>query len=156
MSIMDRLEGVISRHAELTALMATGDLDVNKYADYAKEYAELSPVVERAQEMKSVRKELAMMPIIIPNRNDNTKSSIKKIKKLKSRSSFLITVFAAERHIANNIITKTSLTTVTPIDVLVNGPFAFISFMTAIAEEGDLATKITPNSKAIISLMFSG
>ena len=49
MSIMDRLEGVISRHAELSALMATGDLDANKYANYAKEYAELSPVVERAR-----------------------------------------------------------------------------------------------------------
>jgi peptide chain release factor 1 len=65
MSIMDRLEGVISRHAELTALMATGDLEVNKYADYAKEYAELSPVVGRAQEMKSVRKELAGLEELI-------------------------------------------------------------------------------------------
>jgi peptide chain release factor 1 len=65
MSIMDRLEGVISRHAELSALMATGDLDANKYANYAKEYAELSPVVERAQEMKSVRKELAGLEELI-------------------------------------------------------------------------------------------
>jgi peptide chain release factor 1 len=65
MSIMDRLEGVISRHAELSALMATGDLDANQYADYSKEYAELSPVVERAQEMKAVRGELAGLEEII-------------------------------------------------------------------------------------------
>lgn len=58
MSIMDRLEGVISRHAELSALMAAGDLDTSKYADYSREYAELSPVVEKAQEMKAARAEL--------------------------------------------------------------------------------------------------
>ena len=65
MSIMDRLEGVISRHAELSALMATGDLDANQYADYAKEYAELSPVVERAQEMKAARVDLAELEELI-------------------------------------------------------------------------------------------
>jgi len=65
MSIMDRLEGVISRHAELSALMATGDLDANQYADYAKEYAELSPVVERAQEMKAARVDLAGLEELI-------------------------------------------------------------------------------------------
>lgn len=59
MSIMDRLEGVISRHAELSALMASGDLDATQYSGYAKEYAELSPIVERAQEMKSAQEELA-------------------------------------------------------------------------------------------------
>ena len=65
MSIMDRLEGVISRHAELSALMATGDLDANQYADYAKEYAELSPVVERTQEMKAARVDLAGLEELI-------------------------------------------------------------------------------------------
>ena len=65
MSIMDRLEGVISRHAELSALMATVDLDANQYADYAKEYAELSPVVDRAQEMKAARVDLAELEELI-------------------------------------------------------------------------------------------
>ncbi len=65
MSIMDRLEGVISRHAELSTLMATVDLDANQYADYAKEYAELSPVVDRAQEMKAARVDLAELEELI-------------------------------------------------------------------------------------------
>lgn len=65
MSIMDRLEGVISRHAELSALMATVDLDANQYADYAKEYAELSPVVDRAQEMNAARVDLAELEELI-------------------------------------------------------------------------------------------
>ena len=58
MSVMERLDGVISRHAELAALMATGDLNAGQYANYSKEYAELSPVVEKAQELKSLREEL--------------------------------------------------------------------------------------------------
>ncbi|MEC7205592.1 MAG: PCRF domain-containing protein, partial [Pseudomonadota bacterium] len=59
MSIMDRLDGVISRHSELSALMASGDLDPSKYADLSREYAELSPIVEKAQEMKSTQSELS-------------------------------------------------------------------------------------------------
>ncbi|PPR62734.1 MAG: Peptide chain release factor 1 [Alphaproteobacteria bacterium MarineAlpha4_Bin2] len=58
MSVLERLDGVISRHAELAALMATGNLEARQYADYSKEYAELSPVVEKAQELKIARAEL--------------------------------------------------------------------------------------------------
>ena len=58
MSVMERLDGLISRHAELAALMASGDLDTGQYANYSKEYADLSPVVEKAQLLKSLREEL--------------------------------------------------------------------------------------------------
>ena len=58
MSIMDRLDGVISRHAELSALMASGDVDPSKYADMSREYAELSPIVGKAQEMKLTQSEI--------------------------------------------------------------------------------------------------
>ena len=49
------------------------------------------------------------------------------------------------KQIENKIITNTSFTTVTPIAVLVKGPFALNSLITAIIDDGDLATKITPN-----------
>ena len=65
MSIMDRLDGVISRHAELSALMASGDLDPSQYTDYSREYAELSPVVEKAQAMKDSQAELADLEELI-------------------------------------------------------------------------------------------
>lgn len=58
MSVMERLEGVISRHAELAALMATGNLDAGQYADCSREYAELSPVVAKVYEVKGARQEL--------------------------------------------------------------------------------------------------
>ena len=42
------------------------------------------------------------------------------------------------------MITNTSLITVTPSAVWVKGPFARISFITAMADDGERATKITP------------
>ncbi|MEL0019205.1 MAG: peptide chain release factor 1 [Rickettsiales bacterium] len=65
MSIMDRLEGVISRHAELSALMATGELDPARYVDISREYSELTPVVEKAQEMKAAQAELSGLEELI-------------------------------------------------------------------------------------------
>ena len=62
------------------------------------------------------------------------------IRKIISRSITDGTIAAAD--IANNTITNTSLTTVTPIAVFVKGPFALNSLITAIAEEGERATKI--------------
>jgi hypothetical protein len=48
---------------------------------------------------------------------------------------------------ANNMITRKSFKTVTPMAVWVNGPFALISCITAIADAGDRATKIVPASR---------
>jgi len=62
---MDRLEGVISRHAELSALMATGELDPARYVDISREYSELTPVVEKAQEMKAAQAELSGLEELI-------------------------------------------------------------------------------------------
>ena len=58
MSITDRLDGVIARYSEICALMGSGDLDANQYADYSKEFADLSPIVEKAQEIKLLHDEL--------------------------------------------------------------------------------------------------
>lgn len=46
--------------------------------------------------------------------------------------------------IAKRIITNTSINTVTPITVRVNGPFARSSLTTAIADEGERATNMVP------------
>ena len=55
------------------------------------------------------------------------------------------------------MITNTSIVTVTPITVLVKGPLARISLITAMAEEGDLATKTVANNMdtAIFDAMFN-
>ena len=71
-------------------------------------------------------------------------------------SSPFTNAFAIEKVIAKMMITNTSIVTVTPITVLVKGPLALISLITAIAEEGDLATKMVANNMdtAIFDAVF--
>ena len=77
MSIMDRLDGVISRHAELSALMASGDLDPSKFADMSREYADLSPIVGKAQEMKLTKSELSDLEELLAD--DETEAEMKEL-----------------------------------------------------------------------------
>ena len=77
MSIMDRLDGVISRHAELSALMASGDLDPSKFADMSREYADLSPIVGKAQEMKCTQSELSDLEELLAD--DETEAEMKEL-----------------------------------------------------------------------------
>jgi len=53
-----KLAAVISRQEELTALMAGGDLGAAKFAAYSKEYAEVSPVADKARELRALQREL--------------------------------------------------------------------------------------------------
>ena len=77
MSIMDRLDGVISRHAELSALMASGDLDPSKFADMSREYADMSPIVGKAQEMKLTQSELSDLEELLAD--DETEAEMKEL-----------------------------------------------------------------------------
>ena len=77
MSIMDRLDGVISRHAELSALMASGDLDPSKFADMSREYSDLSPIVGKAQEMKCTQSELSDLEELLAD--DETEAEVKEL-----------------------------------------------------------------------------
>ena len=64
--------------------------------------------------------------------------------------------FAIAKQIVNNVITMTSINTVTPTAVFVNGPLALISLIIAKADEGDLATKMDPNKSEIANLVNGG
>jgi len=72
MSLAERLEAVIARHDELTALMASGEADAKAFADLSKEYAQLSPIVERARELRKVRDELADLASLIDDPDSDT------------------------------------------------------------------------------------
>ena len=89
-----------------------------------------------------------IFPAIYPKPKETINSKNRIMKKLIFVTSPLINAFEMDKQIANSIITKTSLSTVTPITVLVNGPFALISLITAIADEGDRATNIVANNTA--------
>ncbi|PCI38032.1 MAG: peptide chain release factor 1 [Rhodospirillaceae bacterium] len=58
MSLEENLKIVQDRHSELSALMSTGDVDPQKFQSMAKEYAELTPVVEAIVALESVRDDL--------------------------------------------------------------------------------------------------
>ena len=58
MSIAEKLTVVIDRHEELASLMSAADLSANDYAALSKEYAELSPIVEKAKELRDLRSEI--------------------------------------------------------------------------------------------------
>ena len=58
MSIESRLQQITDRHAELTALMSSGELDGDKFVEVSKEYAELEPVVEAINAFISTKSEI--------------------------------------------------------------------------------------------------
>ena len=52
-----RIAQIEARFAELQAMMASGDLDSEKFVAVSKEYAEIEPVAEAAAQVKSLRDE---------------------------------------------------------------------------------------------------
>lgn len=52
-----RIAQIEARFAELQAMMASGDLDSDKFVAVSKEYAEIEPVAEAAANVKSLRDE---------------------------------------------------------------------------------------------------
>ena len=59
MSIDARLQQITDRHAELTSLMSSGELDGDKFVKVSKEYAELDSVVTAINAFTSTRDEIA-------------------------------------------------------------------------------------------------
>jgi peptide chain release factor 1 len=59
MSLQARLQQITDRHAELTALMSSGELEGEKYVAVSKEYAELEPVVQAVNAYQDAKSEMA-------------------------------------------------------------------------------------------------
>lgn len=58
MSFDAKLDQILSRHDELSAIMAEGNLSSDDFQKYSVEYSGLSPVVEAVQEYRGARDEL--------------------------------------------------------------------------------------------------
>jgi peptide chain release factor 1 len=58
MNVAEKLDNLIRRHDELSALMASPDMNSGDFAGLSKEYAELSPIVEKIQELSAVESEI--------------------------------------------------------------------------------------------------
>ena len=83
-----------------------------------------------------------------PNATDKIKFRRSMISITKLKGPPETNALATEKVSAKIIITNTSFTTVTPIEVCVKGPFALISVITAIVEASDGAIKIVAANNA--------
>lgn len=61
----NRIAQIEARHAELSAEMARPDLSAERFVQLSKEYAELTPVAEKAGEVRKLREELAGLRAMI-------------------------------------------------------------------------------------------
>src|SRR6516165_4482496 len=58
MSLLQKLDQVVARHAELQAALSAGALDSQKFVAASKEYADLGPLVEAVNEWRKAEQEL--------------------------------------------------------------------------------------------------
>ncbi|MBL0899560.1 MAG: peptide chain release factor 1 [Reyranella sp.] len=58
MSLLFKLEQIVTRHAELQAQLSGGTLDSQKFVAASKEYADLAPLVEAVNEWRKAEQEL--------------------------------------------------------------------------------------------------
>jgi len=61
----NRIAQIEARHAELSAEMARPDMAAEKFVQLSKEYAELTPVAEKAREVRKLREESASLRAMI-------------------------------------------------------------------------------------------
>src|SRR5260370_35699241 len=58
MSLLQKLDQVVGRHAELQAALSAGNLDSQKFVAASKEYSDLGPLVEAVTEGRKAAQEL--------------------------------------------------------------------------------------------------
>src|SRR4051794_7919799 len=58
MSLSQKLDQVVARHAELQAALSAGNLDSQKFVAASKEYADLGPLVEAVGHWRKAEREL--------------------------------------------------------------------------------------------------
>jgi peptide chain release factor 1 len=58
MSLVQKLDQIVARHAELQAALSSGALDSQKFVAVSKEYSDLGPLVETVNELRKAEAEL--------------------------------------------------------------------------------------------------
>jgi peptide chain release factor 1 len=51
-SLLQKLDQIVARHAELQAALSAGNLDSQKFVAASKEYSDLGPLVEAVNEWR--------------------------------------------------------------------------------------------------------
>jgi peptide chain release factor 1 len=63
--LTEKLSTVIARQEELSALMSSGSADAESFARMSREYAEISPIVEKAKALQALHAEIAGLDEIL-------------------------------------------------------------------------------------------
>ena len=63
--LAEKMSAVIARQDELAALMSAGNVNAASYTAMSREYAEISPIVEKAKAVRALRTEIAGLEEII-------------------------------------------------------------------------------------------
>ena len=81
MSIEARLQQITDRHAELTSLMSSGELEGDKFVKVSKEYSDLEPVVQAIREYQNAKSEAADLKEMLadPEMKDMAKEELQAI-----------------------------------------------------------------------------
>lgn len=81
MSIEARLQQITDRHAELTSLMSSGELEGDKFVKVSKEYSDLEPVVQAIREYQNAKSEVADLKEMLadPEMKDMAKEELQAI-----------------------------------------------------------------------------
>jgi peptide chain release factor 1 len=56
--LTEKMSAVIARQDELSALLSAGNVDASAFADMSREYAEISPIVEKAKAVQTLQDEI--------------------------------------------------------------------------------------------------
>jgi len=70
MNLEEKLDKVLARHDELAQLMTERAGDAGEFARLSKEYADLSPIVEKIRELKDARAEKADLEAMVAGEED--------------------------------------------------------------------------------------
>ncbi len=67
--LTEKMTTVIARQEELSSLMSSGTVDAAAFARMSREYAEISPIVEKAKALRSLQSEIAGLEELIEDKS---------------------------------------------------------------------------------------
>lgn len=86
MAWYDTLEKIKARHHELSSLLSSGTLDSESMAKYAKEYSDISPIVEKTEEYQKIKEDMEALELLLEEEEGDMRHMIKEeLQELKER-----------------------------------------------------------------------
>ena len=72
---LEKVQNLIDRHLKLEKELSSVEIDKNKFAEFSKEYSELSEIIKSAKEYLNFNKEMQDLKNIINDKNTDSEIS---------------------------------------------------------------------------------